>query len=65
VVEVQAIRFDDVTLATAPPTFVRDLLNTPRVGSDRLVIGAVVVQVMAGSDTECFRAVDAYIRTLN
>ena len=63
-VEVQAIRFDDATLATTSAPSVVQLLNTPRGASDRIVLGAVVVQVTAASATPCYKAVGDHIRSL-
>ena len=58
-VEVSAIRFSDATLATTTPA---GIPRATRGVSDRLVKGAVVVRVEAGSKTDCFSAVAAYLR---
>jgi hypothetical protein len=60
VIEVSAIKFNDARLATTTPT----PANASRGVSDRLVIGSVVVRVVAGSKTDCFSAVSAYLRSL-
>ncbi len=61
-VRVSAIRFSDADLATPSPT---GILRTTHGVSVRLVKGAVVVRVEAGSKTDCFSAVAAYVRDVS
>jgi hypothetical protein len=61
-VDVTAIRFDNASFVTTSRT-VPDT-HEPHDVSDRVTLGAMVVVVRANSKTECFSAVDAYIRGL-
>lgn len=59
-VDVAAIRFDDPSLATSKRS-VQSLLNgSPR--ANQIVKGAVVVQINGNSTTDCYRAIDTYVR---
>jgi hypothetical protein len=62
-VEVFAVTFNDVTLATTPEPL-SAILNPPRGFTKRMVRGATVVRVSAPTPTECFGAVRAYIESL-
>ena len=61
-VDVTAIRFDDAGLVTTTRTVAGT--HVPRDVSDRLILGASVVVVRSNSRTECFDAVDAYIKSM-
>ncbi len=60
VISVTAIRFNDAKLATTKPSSAALHMSGGR--ADRLVVGAAVVVVQAGAKTNCFDAVDSYIR---
>jgi len=63
-VDVSAVRFDDVKLATTTPL---DVARGSRPTDDRIVVDAAIVQVVqlpVHAKTECFRAIDAHIRSL-
>jgi hypothetical protein len=59
--EVFAVTFNDSTLAKPEP--LSAMVNPPRGLRSRFVRGSTVV-VVSGSRSECFRAVDGYIRSL-
>ena len=61
-VQVTALRFNDPKLATG--STYRDYLGARRDGYDRIVHGPVVISVVGNSQTDCFRAVTAHLRTL-
>jgi hypothetical protein len=61
-VDVTAIRFDDASLVTTTRTV--QGTHEPRDVSDRVTLRAVVVVLRANSKTDCFSAVDAYVRGL-
>jgi hypothetical protein len=60
VISVTAIRFNDAKLAMTKPASATLHMTGGRV--DRLIVGAAVVVVQAGAKTNCFDAVDTYIR---
>jgi hypothetical protein len=62
-VEVFAVTFNDVKLATTPES-VSAMLNPPRGLTTRLVRGAIVVRVSAPGSAQCFGTVRAYIESL-
>ncbi|MGE5837800.1 MAG: hypothetical protein ACM4AI_25230 [Acidobacteriota bacterium] len=58
---VSAVKFDDGKLpGTTPPASAR----APQGSRDRVIVGTAIVQMWADSATECFQAVDRYIRAL-
>ena len=61
-VHVTAIRFNDPKMATG--STYRDYLGARRDGYDRIVNGPMVIAVVGNSQTDCFRAVAAHIRSL-
>jgi hypothetical protein len=62
VIDVSAIRFNDPKLAATIPTV--GMSGWSRGLTDRLIIGAAVVQVTASAKGDCFSAVTAYLRGL-
>lgn len=65
VVEVAAIRFDDPSLATTSRSASQSVQRLLSGSADgRFVKGDAVVRVDGNSKTDCFRAVDAYVRSV-
>ena len=61
-VEVRAIRFDDPSAATPKPSVQDELNGVPR-GGGPIVAGDITIQVNGDPKSDCFRAVDAYVRS--
>jgi len=62
-VEVFAVTFNDVKLATAPEPL-SAMLNPPRGPTTRIVRGTTAIRVSASTSTDCFGAVRRYIESL-
>lgn len=61
-IDVAAIRFDDERLATsAPPVGTR---RASRGITSRVVLGPIVVRIAAGARSDCFQAIENYVRSL-
>lgn len=61
-VRVRAVRFGDAKWATPEPPFGTRVAM--RGASARVVLGAIVVRVSAGTNSECYQAVRRYIESL-
>ena len=61
-VTVAAIQFNDERLATAEPPF--GTRPVARGTTSRIVLGPTVVQVSAAAGSDCFRAIDGYLRSV-
>ena len=60
-INVAAVRFDDEQLATpAPPPGTRTMA---RGITSRVVLGPIVVLISAGASSDCFRAIESYVRS--
>ena len=60
-VEVSAIEFDDPARALATPSVTNGMLNAPGAGG-RIVKADVVVKLRGNAATDCFKAIDTYVR---
>jgi hypothetical protein len=60
-VEVSAIKFDDLKLALATPSVTTEMLS-PSGRDNRIVKGDVVVKLAGNPTTDCFKAIDSYVR---
>ena len=61
-VTVAAMQFDDERLATAEPPF--GARRVARGTTSRIVLGPTVVQISADETSDCFRAIETYLRSL-
>jgi hypothetical protein len=61
-INVAAIQFNDERLASpAPPPGTR---NAARGESSRVVLGPIVMFISAGAGSDCFTAIEGYVRSL-